>query len=116
MPFAPPLGTELAGVLGSGTFFEVALVGAGDAVPVCKRLTPRMLAEPTGRAALVREAKVLALAKHPALPALVRVGADQHGPFLLETRADGVPLTHVVESWRALGKAVPQRFVGHVMR
>src|SRR6187200_1515075 len=103
MPFAAPAGTEIVEALGSGTVFDVALVTEGGTTLICKRLTPRALRAPAGRAAMVREAKVLAVAKHPALPALVRVGNDGHGPFLLETRADGVSLREIVDGWRYRG-------------
>lgn len=114
MPFAAPEGTELFEPLGVGTVFEVALVREAGLTLVCKRLTPRAVREPAGRAAIVREAKVLALAHHPALPSLVRVGTDGRGPFLLETRADGVSMRELVQGWRYRRRGVPPRLVGHV--
>jgi serine/threonine-protein kinase len=114
MLFAPPSGTELVKALGVGTLFQVALVRAGDTTLICKRLTPRALLEPAGRAAIVREAKVLALARHPALPSIVRVGSDEHGPFVLETRAEGVSLRDLVEHWAERGEDVPARLIAHI--
>jgi serine/threonine-protein kinase len=114
MLFAPPSGTELVKALGAGTLFQVALVRAGDTTLICKRLTPRALLEPAGRAAIVREAKVLALARHPALPSIVRVGSDEHGPFVLETRAEGVSLRDLVEHWAERDERVPARLIAHI--
>jgi len=114
MAYPAPEGTELVRRLGAGTMFDVALVREEGRVLACKRLTSRMVREAIGRAALVREAKALALAKHPALPALVRVGSDGHGPFVLETALEGVPLRGLVEAWRARGRSVPARLAAHV--
>lgn len=123
MPFAPPAGTELVSHLGAGTVFDVAVVreppraeGAPDVALICKRLTPRVLREPAGRAAIIREAKVLALARHPALPRLIRVGADGHGPFVIETRTEGVSLRELVEAWRSRAGGVPALLAAHVAR
>jgi serine/threonine protein kinase len=85
-------------------------------VLVCKRLTSRMVREPVGRAAIVREAKALTLAKHPSLPSLVRVGADPYGPFVLETALEGVPLRVLVDAWKSRGKPVPPRLTAHIAR
>ena len=116
MPFSPPAGTQLVEALGAGTVFDVAVVSEAGATLICKRLTPRAVRSPAGRAAIVREAKVLALARHPALPALVRVGTDAHGPFLLETRAEGVSFRELVDGWRFRGGRVPRLLVAHLAR
>ena len=123
MPFPAPEGVEILQRLGTGTVFDVALVRdrrAGRAFEgrpvVCKRLSSRALREPAGRAALVREAEALALARHPAVPALIRVGADAHGPFVVEAQVEGVSLRGVVEAWRARGRRPPGSLVGHVVR
>lgn len=120
MAYAAPEGTDLVRRLGAGTTFDVALVRERQRdegrLLVCKRLTPRMAREPAGRAAIVREAKALALAKHPAIPALARVGTDPYGPFVLETPLEGVPMRGLVEAWRARGKPVPPRLVAHIAR
>jgi serine/threonine protein kinase len=115
MAYPAPEGTELVRRLGAGTMFEVALVREEGRVLACKRLTSRMVREAIGRAALVREAKALGLAKHPALPEIVRVGTDEHGPFVLETALEGVPLRGLIEAWRSRGKLVPARLASHVV-
>jgi serine/threonine protein kinase len=115
MAYPAPEGTELIRRLGAGTMFEVTLVREQGRVLACKRLTSRMVREAVGRAALVREAKVLGLAKHPALPELVRVGSDEHGPFVLETALEGVPLRGLIEAWRSRGKLVPPRLASHIV-
>jgi serine/threonine protein kinase len=112
--YAAPDGTTLVATLGGGSVFDVALVRDGARDVVCKRLAPRAAREPAGRAALVREAKALALAQHPALPALIRVGADARGPFLIETHVAGTSARGLVEAWRARGEAVPPRLVAHL--
>lgn len=123
MPFPAPEGTEFLEHLGTGTVFDVALVRdtlAGGALGrrsvICKRLSTRAVREPAGRAAIVREAKALALARHPALPTLIRVGADGHGPFVIEARVEGVSLREVLEGWRARGRTPPASLVRHVVR
>lgn len=107
---APPAGFERSSALGSGTLFEVFLLRAGpeEAAPlVCKRLKAPVRAEPEARAALAREATVLAAASHPALPRVVRVGSDGEGPFLVETLAPGLSLASVREAWLARGLSAP---------
>ncbi|WP_437731336.1 protein kinase domain-containing protein [Sorangium sp. So ce1335] len=136
MPYPAPEGTELIEHLGAGTTFDVALVRLGDPPRgaarasalgpaggpargpafVCKRLTPGALHAHAGRAAIVREAKAIALARHPALPALVRVGADRHGPFLIETRREGTSLRGVLDGWLGRGRPPPASLVVHVVR
>jgi serine/threonine protein kinase len=112
--FVAPDGAVTIEPIGTGSVFDVALVREAGALVVCKRLTPRAAREAEGRAAIVREAKLLAAARHPALPALVRVGADAHGPFLLETRAEGRSLRELCDAWGSRGRLVPPRLVGHV--
>lgn len=123
MPFAPPAGSELVQHLGAGTVFDVALVreptspgGALGGAWICKRLTPRVLREPAARAAIAREARALAIARHPALPVLVRVGADGHGPFVIETRTEGISLRELVDGWRARAGGVPPLLAAHIAR
>nr|WP_153824918.1 protein kinase [Polyangium spumosum] len=101
-------------MLGGGSVFEVALVREGDHELVCKRLVPRALAAREGRVAMVREARLLSRIEHPALPALVRVGSDARGPFVLETFARGTSVASLVEGWKARGKQVPRALVRHV--
>src|SRR5580693_8902262 len=119
MRFFAPEGTEVVGLLPSGSVFHVALVTVGGASPspvvrVCKRLLPRVRDEPAARAAMGREATALARARHPALPELYRVGSDAHGPFVIEERVEGVSVRALVEGWRARGGAVPPRLVAHL--
>lgn len=114
MIFALPEDTELVEMLATGTVFQVALVRERGQLMVCKRLLPRVCAEPAARAAIVREAMVLARARHAALPALRRVGHDAHGPFLIEARVEGTSVRGLVEGWRARGLRVPPRLVTHL--
>lgn len=114
MAYVAPEGTTLVATLGGGSVFDVALVHDGARDVVCKRLSPRAAREPAARAAMVREARALTLAKHAALPALIRVGSDARGPFLIETHVAGVSVRGLVEGWRARGEAVPPRLVAHL--
>jgi len=114
MPFAAPKGTTLIAPIGAGSVFDVALVREGTRTLVCKRLTSRARGEAAGRAAIAREARFLSLARHPSLPLLRRVGSDERGPFLLETRAEGASIRALVEGWRRRGEGVPPRLVAHV--
>lgn len=114
--FVAPEGLRFERVLGKGTMFQVALVSDGERELVCKRLTPRLRTSPEGLGAIVREAKALALLRHPALPGLLRAGRDGHGPFVLETFVEGRSLEAVVLAWRARGLAVPPLLVRHVAR
>jgi len=114
MPFVAPKGTQLVRLLGGGSVFEVALVQAGNDALVCKRLAPLALESKEGRAAMVREARLLALVEHAALPKLVRVGKDAAGPFFLETFVAGTSLRAIVEGLRERGKTVPETLTRHV--
>lgn len=113
MAFPAPEGTELVEVVGTGSIFHVAIVKQGSASLVCKRLLPRVRDEREARAAIVREAKALALGRHPAMPSLVRVGTDREGPFVLETRVSGVSLRALGRAWHARG-GPPRSLVTHV--
>src|SRR3954471_10090418 len=109
MLFAAPEETELVAMLATGSVFQVALVRDHGELVVCKRLLPRVRAEPAARAAIVREAMALGRARHPALPELRRVGHDAHGPFVIEARVEGMSARALVEGWRARGRPVPPR-------
>jgi serine/threonine protein kinase len=82
---------------------------------VVKRLLPRFRREPAARAALAREAHVLSAVRHRALPELVRLGTDEHGPFLVETFTVGTSIRRIVDSWSERG-GVPARLAAHVAR
>jgi serine/threonine protein kinase len=114
MLFTAPDETELCSMLATGGIFQVALVRDHGELAVCKRLLPRVREEPAARAAMVREAMVLARARHAALPALRRVGNDAHGPFVIEARVEGSSVRALVEGWRARGQPVPPRLVAHL--
>ncbi len=96
MSFAAPSGTEMLRILGMGTIFVVALVEVSNTTCVCKRLTPRMRGEPRARRAAKREAHFLSMARHDALPQLIAHGDDEHGPFILESEAEGISLASLV--------------------
>src|SRR5262245_27111590 len=114
MRFVAPEATTVIDPLPSGAVFQVALIREGEVVAVCKRLLPRMREEPAARAALAREAMALSRARHPALPALRRVGTDGHGPFLIEAHVKGVSVHSLIDGWRARGRSVPPRLVAHI--
>ncbi|APR86150.1 serine/threonine protein kinase [Minicystis rosea] len=114
MSFPAPDGTSFVSLLGTGSVFVAALVREGDEVVVCKRLLPRMRSEPAARAAMAREGLSLSLARHPALPALRRVGADGHGPFVIETRVEGMSFRALADAWRARHEPVPPRLVAYL--
>jgi serine/threonine-protein kinase len=114
MLFTAPDDAELVAMLATGSVFQVALVRDHGELAVCKRLLPRVRAEPAARAAMVREAMVLTRARHAALPALRRVGSDTHGPFVIEARVEGTSVRALVEGWRARGGPVPPRLVAHL--
>jgi serine/threonine protein kinase len=114
MPYATPEGTELIAPIGAGSVFEVALVREAGRALVCKRLRRRVLHEPAGRAAIVREAQFLSLSRHRALPSLERVGSDAMGPFVLESRVEGASVHALVEGWGRWGAGVPPRLIAHL--
>lgn len=64
---------------------------------------------------MVREARLLSLVDHPALPQLVRVGNDAHGPFFLETFISGTSLRELVRGWFAQDKPIPALLVKHIV-
>lgn len=114
MSFVAPEGTQLIRLLGGGSVFQVGLVRSRDQELVCKRLAPHALETHEGRAAMVREAKLLSLIEHPALPRLVHVGIDGRGPFFLETFVLGTSLRQVTHAWLAQDKPLPPTLVRHI--
>jgi len=82
---------------------------------VCKRLAPHALESREGRAAMVREAKLLSMVEHPALPQLIRVGNDAHGPFFLETYVAGTSLRDLRQGWASKGKRLSPTLVRHIV-
>ena len=115
MSFATPEGAQFVRLLGGGSVFQVALVRVRDRELVCKRLAPHALDTHEGRAAMVREARLVSLVNHPALPQLVRVGTDARGPFFLETFLAGTSLRGLREGWSARDKPIPNTLVRHVV-
>jgi serine/threonine protein kinase len=62
---------------------------------------------------MVREAKLLSIGDHPALPHLVRVGHDAHGPWFLDTYVPGTSLRGLRRGWTATDKPIPPALVRH---
>ncbi len=115
MPFSTPEGTQFVRLLGGGSVFQVSLVRMRDRDLVCKRLAPHALDTHEGRAAMVREARLVSLVSHPALPQLVRVGTDAHGPFFLETFLPGTSLRELRRGWSVRDKRPPNTLVRHII-
>ncbi|MFO0616242.1 MAG: hypothetical protein U0414_26850 [Polyangiaceae bacterium] len=80
-----------------GATFEVRDVEHRGVAAVEKRP-----AEVRASESLAREARLLSLARGRGLPALLDVGRDDRGPFLVEARVDGVPLGEVRDAWAGL--------------
>jgi eukaryotic-like serine/threonine-protein kinase len=114
LAFATPEGTQFVRLLGGGSVFQVSLVRARERELVCKRLAPHALETHEGRAAMVREARLLSVVDHHALPRLVRVGNDAYGPFFLETYVPGTSLRDLLQGWSTKDKPVPLTLVRHV--
>ncbi|MBK8251656.1 MAG: protein kinase [Polyangiaceae bacterium] len=102
-------------LIGVGAVFEVRHFREDGRDLVEKRLLPRVRREPLARAALAREAHVLSKTKHRALPELVRVGMNEHGPYLVETFLPGASIRQVVDVWSQRG-GVPHRLAAHIVR
>ncbi len=100
-------------MIGMGATFEVHVHYEKGRELALKRLLPRMRNEPKARAALAREAHFLTAIKHPALPELVRIGSDEKGPFVIETRVNGASIRQIVEYWSGRGGA-PHRLSVHI--
>jgi serine/threonine-protein kinase len=113
MKFPAPSGTTFLAPLGVGSVALVARVERGPEELACKRLLPQHRDRAGARLSLVREARALALARHPALPALRGVGSDEAGPYVLETIVEGLSLRDVKGRW---GGRVPWHLATHVAR
>lgn len=87
-----PAGYSVEGPLEAGRFFVVFRVARGGSVFICKRATPRFVADEAAAALLRREAQALARLRGSAAPTVVTAGDDQRGPYLVTTVAPGVPL------------------------
>lgn len=94
--FAPPPETRLVAEIGAGTTFEVALVSWRGRPCLARRLRRSLRGRAAGERALARHLGVLERLIHPAIPALLEVGCDAHGSFVLEERAPGMPLAQLV--------------------
>ncbi len=114
MAFATPEGTQFIRLLGGGSVFQVGLVRLRDRELVCKRLSPHALETLEGRAAMVREAKLLSMVKHHALPQLVHLGNDAQGPFFLETFVAGTPLRELAQAWKERDKPIAPTLLRHI--
>lgn len=101
------------GLLGVGSACIVVRVARGDEQLACKRLLPRHRDAPAARRGLIREARALELARHPALPTLREVGADDAGPYLLETVVEGISLRELKSRWDG---RVPPLLARHLTR
>lgn len=102
-------------LVGTGAVFEVRHFREHGRELVVKRLLSRVVREPAARAALAREAHVLSAIRHRAVPELLRLGTDEHGPFLVETFLRGASVRRLVEFWSERG-GVPGRLAAHVTR
>ena len=96
MGFLAPAGVRLVRALGAGSVFDVAYVEHGGLRCVCKRLKPGLVGMPAAHGALDREQAVTSETEHAAIPKHVLRGSDERGPFLIQIRADGVPLRSLI--------------------
>ena len=103
---------RLSGAVFEVTFCERIAPDGGKLRLATKRVSMRLRTAPEARAALVREAGFLSLARNPALPALFEVGADTEGAFIVEEWVDGLSLDAVLE--RSTG-ALPYHFAAHIV-
>ncbi len=111
MRFPAPSGLEVERVIAAGSVFLVASGRRADERVICKRLLPRMRHEPLAQAAAEREIRALSLARHRALPRLLHHGADEHGPFIVQSLAEGTALAELVE-----GGPLPGPLLAAVLR
>lgn len=110
-PCPAPAGAVALELLGTGSVCVVARVERAGEQLACKRVLPHLRDVPDARRALIREARALELARHPSLPALREVGADEAGPYLLETVIEGLALREVKARWAG---RLPPRLALHL--
>ncbi len=108
----PPEGFAVDGPLAAGRFFVVFRVARGGEAFICKRPTPRFVAEDAAAALLRTEAEALGRLRGGVAPSVVAAGDDRRGPYLVTTVAPGSPLASV-----DLGEAsdVREAAVAHVL-
>lgn len=90
-----------------GATFEVTSVDHRGLAAVEKRPV-----DDAAAAALAREAHVLARCRGRVVPALLDVGRDDRGPFLIEARVEGAALSLVRDAW----DVVPLPLAVHLAR
>jgi serine/threonine-protein kinase len=109
MSFVLPADTRLERFLGRGSIFEVGLLRRDGLPLICKRVRSRVLAEEVAQHAYAREAAVLEITSHPAVPSLIEIGEDVAGPYLLESWAEGLSLRALSDERRAADGRFDQR-------
>ncbi len=72
-----------------------------------KRLRPALADEPRAREMFLREAHIAGSLRHPNVVAVVDVGDDEAGPFLLMEYIDGLPLAAWIDDAAHRGDALP---------
>jgi eukaryotic-like serine/threonine-protein kinase len=98
----------------AGSVFEVTpMMHATGNAAVRKRLLRTVRSDREALDQLTREARFLALARHPAVPRIFEVGRDDEGPFVIEERFEGISLAVLIERH---GGAVPRLLALHVAR
>lgn len=103
-------------MLGAGSQCVVARVRFQGQDAVCKRLRPRMRREALAHRALAREEAVLRTVRAATVPRLLAAGEDGHGPFLVESAHDGLPLRALVAGLVARHGRVPAGTVASLAR
>jgi serine/threonine protein kinase len=97
----------------TGSIFEVTSCVVAGAACVRKRIVAALADQPGARDALVREAQLLALTRHPAVPRLVEVGKDEAGAFVVEEAVVGLTLAELCDRYNG---RVPLLLALHVAR
>jgi serine/threonine protein kinase len=100
--FVAPAGATVEAIIGRGSVFEVAVVVYGGRRLVAKRPRPELRGDAAAARAVEREAAVLSLLDDRRVPAVVASGADQTGPFVLETLVEGPSFRSLSESGASL--------------